>query len=55
MLLADMMVHPVNTSLQIGEESFDPVRGDAQAVLIPDVLIGRMVDLIVPTAHESAF
>jgi hypothetical protein len=45
--LADMMVHPVYPTLQIGKESLNAVRRYAEIAFIANILILRVVNLTV--------
>ena len=54
-LLADVMVHPIDPALQGRKITFDRVRGDAQAVLLWDVLFRHVIHLIVLASLQRAF
>jgi hypothetical protein len=51
-LLADVMVHPIDPAFQRRKISLDGVCGDAHAVLVPHVFIGSVVHLIVLASLE---
>ena len=52
-LLADMMVHPVNATFQVGKIAFNPIRSNAQAILIAREYAVRHMTRIRPDPRTS--
>jgi hypothetical protein len=55
-LLADVMVHPVDTTLQDGKTALDRVRSDAESIFVTDIFFRRVIDVrVIPLSEKSLF
>ena len=53
MLLTDMVINPIDATLQQSKEALNAISRDADAVLIPSAFVHEMIHGIVLAAPES--